>query len=58
MNATQIKKVNENHAIVSFHKSTEQFSTTMYVNALKGMGFTISKKYQKGNEVFVEMIKN
>jgi hypothetical protein len=53
---TKVKKINENYAIVSFEKSVEMFSM-QYVNALKGQGFKVSKKYQKGSEVFVELKK-
>lgn len=57
MNYTKVQKINENYAIVSFHKSVEMFSMQNYVKALELKGFNIAKKYQKGSEVFVEMKK-
>ena len=57
MNYTKVQKVNENHAIVSFDKSVEMFSMQNYVKSLQSKGFNITKKYQKGKEVFVEMKK-
>jgi hypothetical protein len=57
MNFTKINKVNENHVIVSFDKSTEMFSMQNYVNALKLRGLSITKRYQNGSEVFIEMKK-
>jgi len=57
MNYTKVKKVNENHAIISFDKSVERFSMQNYVKALQLKGFKISRRYQKGSEVFVEMKK-
>jgi NAD-dependent DNA ligase len=57
MNFTKINKINENHVIVSFDKSTEMFSMQNYVNTLKLRGLAITKRYQNGSEVFIEMKK-
>ena len=57
MNCTKIHKINENHAIVSFHKSTEMFSMQNYVKELKLKGFKIIHKCQNGSEIFVELKK-
>jgi hypothetical protein len=57
MNCTKVHKINENHAIVSFHKSVEMFSMQNYVKELKLKGFKIIHKCQNGSEVFVELKK-
>ena len=55
---TKIQKVNENYLIVSFEKSAEAEMYSMkYVNILRKKDFKVTKKYQKGSEVFLEMKK-
>lgn len=55
MNSTKIKKINDDHIILSFHKSTEMFSMLNYGRILQSRGFKITNRYQKGSDIIVTM---